>query len=101
MKHKPTPDHAALTLHIGVSGQADNQRKKAVFRIHARLIEQGSNFYQFALTYGYKPRTVTQVVARWAGQHGEPRGRLTYQILRDLSKAVGYEIIPGVLSVAA
>lgn len=84
MKHKPTPD-----------------REHAVRRIHARLIERGSNFHQFALAHGYKPRTVTQAVARWAGQQGEPRGRLTWKILRDLSKAVGYEIIPGALKAAA
>jgi len=33
-------------------------------QIHARLVEQGSSFRRFALKHGYKPRTVTQAVAR-------------------------------------
>lgn len=36
-------------------------------QIQARLIEHGSNFRQFAINHGYEPRTVTQVVQRWAG----------------------------------
>ncbi|WP_313055253.1 hypothetical protein [Pseudomonas lopnurensis] len=36
-------------------------------QIHARLIEQGLTFRQFALAKGYDPRTVIQTVARWAG----------------------------------
>ncbi len=67
-------------------------------KIQARLIERDSNFRQFALCGGYEPRTVTQAVARWAGKKELPRGRLTYKILRDLSVAIGAEVIPGILN---
>lgn len=66
-------------------------------QIHARLIEQGSNFRQFAISTGYEPRTVTQVVDRWAGKHELPRGRLTFRILKELSRTIGKEIVPGIL----
>ncbi|EAA7438886.1 hypothetical protein DS513_19750 [Salmonella enterica subsp. enterica serovar Sandiego] len=66
-------------------------------QILVRLVEQHSNFRQFALSSGYKPRTVTQAVDRWAGSHDMPRGRLTYKILKDLSKTIGAEVIPGIL----
>lgn len=66
-------------------------------QIHVRLVEQHSSFRQFALSRGYKPRTVTQAVNRWAGSYEFPRGRLTYKILRDLSDAIGVEVIPGIL----
>lgn len=67
-------------------------------QIQARLIERGSNFRQFALSHGYEVRTVTQVVQRWAGHNKLPRGRLTFQILRDLSRVIGKEVLPGILS---
>lgn len=67
-------------------------------QIQARLIEHGSNFRQFALSHGYEVRTVTQVVQRWAGNNKLPRGRLTFQILRDLSRVIGKEILPGILA---
>ncbi|MCH5442830.1 hypothetical protein L2D25_15350 [Salmonella enterica subsp. enterica serovar Muenchen] len=66
-------------------------------QILVRLVERHSNFRQFALSGGYKPRTVTQAVDRWAGSHDMPRGRLTYKILRDLSMAIDAEVIPGIL----
>jgi len=66
-------------------------------QIHARLIEQGSNFRRFALAHGYKPRTVTQAVARWAGSDDQPQGRLSFAILQTLSREIGREIVPGVL----
>ena len=66
-------------------------------QIHARLIEQNSNFSQFARKHGYEPRTVTQVVTRWAGMSTLPRGRLSFRILRDLSREIGREISPGLL----
>lgn len=68
-------------------------------QIHAKLIENGSNFRQFALTHGYTPRTVTQVVDRYAGGEQLPCGRLTFGILRDLSKFIGAEVVPGLLQV--
>ena len=67
-------------------------------QIQARLIERGSNFRQFAISHGYEVRTVTQVVQRWAGQKTLPRGRLTFQILRDLSRVIGKEVLPGILA---
>lgn len=67
-------------------------------QIQARLIERGSNFRQFALSHGYEVRTVTQVVQRWAGHKKLPRGRLTFQILRDLSRVIGKEVLPGILA---
>jgi hypothetical protein len=67
-------------------------------QIQARLIEQNSNFRKFALSRGYEPRTVTQVVNRWAGKSELPRGRLSFRILRDLSRAIGREISPGLLA---
>ncbi len=67
-------------------------------QIQARLIERGSNFRQFALSHGYEVRTVTQVVQRWAGHNKLPRGRLTFQILRDLSRLIGKEVLPGILA---
>ncbi|SFB30231.1 hypothetical protein [Azotobacter beijerinckii] len=69
-------------------------------QIHARLIELGSNFRQFALSHGYEPRTVTQAVERWAESKNLPRGRLTFRILRDLSREIGAEVIPGILDEA-
>lgn len=67
-------------------------------QIRAQLIEAGSSLRQFALSAGYEPRTVTQAVSRWAGKRKLPRGRLTYQILHDLSVEIGNEIIPGILT---
>ncbi|WP_122299139.1 hypothetical protein [Pseudomonas syringae] len=66
-------------------------------QIQARLIECDSNFRQFAISHGYEPRTVTQVVQRWAGHNSLPRGRLTFQILQDLSRVIGREVLPGIL----
>lgn len=66
-------------------------------QIHARLIERGSNFRQFSLQHGYDPRLVTHTVDRWAGRATMPRGRRTYQIIKDLSLAIDAEIIPGIL----
>ncbi|RAI69555.1 hypothetical protein DOZ80_14030 [Pseudomonas fluorescens] len=66
-------------------------------QIQARLIENGSNFRQFAISHGYEPRTVTQVVQRWAGHDTLPRGRLSFCILRDISKLIGKEVLPGIL----
>ncbi|WP_019409476.1 hypothetical protein [Pseudomonas psychrophila] len=67
-------------------------------QIQAGLIESGSNFRQFALTHGYEPRTVTQVVKRWAGHDTLPRGRLSFRIMQDLSLIIGIEVLPGILA---
>lgn len=66
-------------------------------QIQARLVERGSSFRQFALTHGYQPRTVTQVLARWVGRPDLPNGRVSFRILRDLSLAIGEEVVPGIL----
>ncbi|MCE7510270.1 hypothetical protein [Alloalcanivorax xenomutans] len=68
--------------------------------IQARLIERGSNFRRFALEHGYHPRTVLQVVDRWAGRQDLPRGRLSFAILRDLSEAIDQDVTPGLRDVA-
>lgn len=70
-------------------------------QIRARLIEKGSSYRQFALARGYEPRNVTQVVARWAGADRMPNGRLAFAILRDLSREIGTDVIPGILAEAA
>lgn len=67
-------------------------------QIQARLIEHGTNFRQFAISHGYEPRTVTQVVQRWAGHDSLPRGRLSFNILRDISRVIGKEVLPGILA---
>ena len=67
-------------------------------QIQARLIERGSNFRQFAMSHGYEPRTVTQAIQRWVGHDSLPQGRLTFCILRDLSKFIGEEVLPGILT---
>lgn len=64
-------------------------------QVQARLIERGSNFRRFALAHDYQPRTVQQVVSRYAGSSKPPRGILTYKILRDLSLAIGEPVIGG------
>ena len=67
-------------------------------QIHARLIEQGLTFRQFALAKGYDPRTVTQTVTRWAGSDTLPNGRIAFSVMRDLSIQLGVELIPGLLA---
>ena len=69
--------------------------------INSRLIGRETNFHRWALAHGYKPRTVGQVVDRWAGRPNPPLGRLSYRILQDLSREIGEEIIPGILQDAA
>lgn len=66
--------------------------------IHARLIEKGTTFRRWSLEHGYKPRTVLMTVERWAERDDQPRGRLTYQILSDLSRFTGIEIVQGALT---
>lgn len=67
-------------------------------QIRARLIEQGLSFRQFALIHGYDPRTVTQSVTRWAGSPSLPNGRIAFSIMRELSRQIGTELIPGLLA---
>ncbi|MBD3816445.1 MAG: hypothetical protein IE913_08355 [Halothiobacillus sp.] len=65
--------------------------------VQAHLVLRDSSYRQFALSHGYQPRTVTQVVARWAGRDKLPNGRLSYRILRDLSRFIGQEVTTGVM----
>lgn len=67
-------------------------------KVRALLIERGSSIRQFALTHGYKPRSVQQALERWAGRDTLPLGRLTFRMLRDLSAEIGHEIVPGILN---
>jgi hypothetical protein len=67
-------------------------------QIRARLVEKGSSYRQFALAHGYDPRTVTQTVARWAGSETLPNGRIAFSVMRDLSREIGVELIPGLLA---
>lgn len=69
--------------------------------INSRLIERETNVHRWSLAHGYKPRTVGQVVDRWAGRQDAPLGRLSYRIMQDLSREIGSEIIPGILKDAA
>jgi gp16 family phage-associated protein len=66
-------------------------------KIRAQLVERGTSYRQWAIAHGYQPRTVTQAVNRWAGKSDLPRGRLTFRILRDLSRDLGKEVVRGVL----
>lgn len=79
------------------TGNIGRHQYPASRAIQARLVAQNSSFRQFALERGYKPRTVTQVVARWANKQEMPRGHLSLCILRDLSRTIGQEIVPGIL----
>jgi hypothetical protein len=76
-------------------------RKMAMRAIQARLVEQDSSFRQFALERGWSPRTVTQVVTRYAGKTDLPRGRLSFRILVELSRVTGVEVVPNILEIAA
>lgn len=71
--------------------------RNARLKIRACLLEKDSSLRQFALKHGYEPRTVTQVLTRWVGAEHLPQGRIAFCILRDLSKTVGYEVLPGIL----
>ena len=67
-------------------------------QVRARLVERGSSMRRWAIDHGYEPRTVSQTVQRYAGHSELPRGRLTFNILRDLSREIGSEILPGILA---
>lgn len=70
-------------------------------RVHAALVLKGYSYASWATERGYIPRTVVQVVHRYAGTKDEPRGRLTWKILCDLSAETGIELVPGSLKEAA
>ncbi|MDT4329785.1 hypothetical protein RPD76_07675 [Methylomonas sp. MV1] len=64
-------------------------------QVRAKLIERNSNMRRFAKANNYEARTVQQVVHRYAGTGRVPRGITTFNILRDLSKAIGAPVIDG------
>ncbi len=70
-------------------------------QILARLMEKKTNCREWSFRHGYKPRTVYQLLDRYAGKSDLPRGRLSYRILRELSQEIGEEIVPGILATAA
>jgi hypothetical protein len=65
--------------------------------LNVLLAERETNLSQWAKAKGYQPHTVAKVVSRYIGTVRQPRGRLTHAILRDLSRTLGQEIIPGIL----
>jgi gp16 family phage-associated protein len=69
-------------------------------KIMSLLVEQGSSLRQFALQNGYNERYVLKAVDRWAGQRELPRGRLTIDILKKLSNAVGGDVVEGIREAA-
>ena len=68
---------------------------------HQLLKATGLTYRQWAMQRNINPRTVTQSVSRWAGRSDLPRGRKSFAILRELSREIGREIVPGVLREAA
>jgi hypothetical protein len=66
-------------------------------QVRARLLALDHTYSSWAKAHGYETRTVTQAVNRWANRAELPRGRLTYRILKDLSRTIGQEILPGIL----
>lgn len=82
----------------------DSRRKpdNHTFRkLHAQLILKGYSWASWAEKHGYLARTVTQAAYRYAGSKDQPRGRLTWKILCDLSRDTGIELVPGSLKDAA
>jgi hypothetical protein len=60
-----------------------------------KLEAKRTNCRQFALVYGYDPRTVPKVITRYANTRRVPRGVQTCAILRDLSAVIGEPVIDG------
>ena len=73
----------------------ENVLNPTITQIRVKLLEQGSNMQRFALDHNYKPRTVQQIIHRYANSSHKPRGILTWKILTDLSKAIGQPVIDG------
>ncbi|MFY9179645.1 MAG: hypothetical protein WAO12_07695 [Venatoribacter sp.] len=70
-------------------------------RAQAALVMKGYSYRSWAEEKGYVARTVIQAVHRYAGTQDQPRGRLTWKILCDLSRDTGIELVPGSLKEAA
>jgi hypothetical protein len=102
---RTTMENANIPIEYPMSGRthgnrrAGNNQGEAMTRkeLNVLLAEQETNLSQWAKANGYQPRTVAQVVSRYLGKDRKPRGLTTYKILRDLSRMLGQEIIPGIL----
>lgn len=64
--------------------------------VRAQLMLRGLSYRAWARARKYEPRMVVYAVNTYAGGDRLPRGRLTFRILRDLSKTIGKDIVPGV-----
>lgn len=64
--------------------------------IRGRLMMRGESVASWAAARGYQPRTVRQVIRRWAGRSGVPQGVLTSRILADLTRDLDITIVPGI-----
>jgi len=63
------------------------------------LRARGYTLSYWAREHGYHPQAAWNAVNRYAGHPDrEPWGRTTFAILRDLSREIGREIVPGVLT---
>lgn len=71
------------------------------FELRRALLDRGYSLRSWAAAHNYKQRIVHSAVDRWIGREELPQGPLTYRILRDLSREVGKELIPGILKDAA
>lgn len=59
------------------------------------LASRGTPLYTWAPAHGYQRRTVYQTVHRWAGRTDKyPHGGIARQIMADLRKDLGTELIP-------
>jgi hypothetical protein len=66
--------------------------------ILAQLTMQDTSCREWSIKSGYQPRTVYQLIDRFAGGDVLPRGVLGFSILKKLSQQIGSEIVPGLLT---
>lgn len=78
-----------------------NPNSRLLRRVYANLVLQGHTLTSWAEAKGYLPRTANQVVTRYAGTQDQPRGRLSWKILCELSQDTGIELVPGSLKEVA
>lgn len=64
----------------------------------ARFVKEGTTLRKWAKENRYNPRTVYQVLDRYAGTQETPRGVTGFNILRALSNEIGAEIVPGLFT---
>ncbi|OUR88295.1 hypothetical protein A9Q81_24225 [Gammaproteobacteria bacterium 42_54_T18] len=66
-------------------------------QIHAALVRQGLSCRSWALLNGYNPRTVQKCIQLFAPNTGcKPKwGKISKQILSDLSKAIDFDLVGG------